>query len=133
MQRVNMVIFLGRYLVYNFQEFWAFYANIRGYSYFRNMGVVSQLRICRPPLPPIRSCYLDIWDAQCAKKMVGVKFYISSRLVAEGVQKGHFGGPNIQFWGPKYSTFYKSGQMCMADWNWSDAHFLQKGFFLCDF
>ena len=40
---------------------------------------LSQLRICRPPCPhSLRSSHLDIKDAQCAKKMIGVKFDITS-------------------------------------------------------
>ena len=38
--------------------------------------VISQLRICRLSL--LRSGYLGIKDAQCAKKMMGAKFHITS-------------------------------------------------------
>ena len=40
--------------------------------------------------PPHRSGNLDIKDAQCTKKMMGVKYHITSRLGATGVQKGRF-------------------------------------------
>ena len=46
-----------------------------------------------PPLPTRRSGHLDIEDAQFAKKMMGVKYYITSRL---GVQTHPNGASKIQ-------------------------------------
>ena len=68
---------------------------------------VSQLRICRPP--PLRSDHLDIKDAQYAELIMSVKLHITSYRV----------------WAlraPKNSIFFNSSQICMVDWNWSDAH-----------
>ena len=58
-------------------------------------SVVSKLRICRPPL---RSGYLDVKYAQCARKNDGCKvvYHIISRLGAADIQKGRFGRPKIQ-------------------------------------
>ena len=42
--------------------------------------VVSQLRLCRPP-PLLRKVHLDIKNADCVKKMMGVKFHITSYRV----------------------------------------------------
>ena len=54
--------------------------------------------------PSFRSGHLDIKDAQCAKKMIGVKLHITQR------SKG-------SFWAPTNSTFFKNGQICRAHWN----------------
>ena len=42
----------------------------------KEIGALSQLRLRTPP--PLRSDHLDIRDAQRAKKMMGVKFRITS-------------------------------------------------------
>ena len=62
--------------------------------------VVSQLRICRPPPPPLlRSSHLDIKDTQCAetKDVLKIAYHIISRFRVMGVQKGRYEHPKIQF------------------------------------
>ena len=36
---------------------------------------------------------------------------------------GRCGRSNGAFWAPKNSNYFKSGQICRVDWNWSDANF----------
>ena len=43
-----------------------------------NLMVVSQLRTCSPPSFPSLSDHFDIKYAQCAKKIMGLKFLITS-------------------------------------------------------
>ena len=61
-----------------------------------DISALSQLQICRPL--SLRSGHLDIKDAQSTKKndRRKISYHIISRLGATGVQKGHFGHPNIQ-------------------------------------
>ena len=70
-------------------DFWRDFANT-------NIGSV-------PTNGLLRSGHLDIKDEQCAKKMMGVKFYITSyRVWAPRASKRGV-------WAPKNSTFFRSG------------------------
>ena len=63
------------------------------------LGALSQLRIWRPPPPPLKGGHLDIKDTQCAENKDGrtISYHIISRLGAAGVQKGPSRRPKIQF------------------------------------
>ena len=54
------------------------------------------------PPPLLKSDYLDIKDAECAKKMMAVKYHIAF---------GRCGRPKLAFWTPKNSTSFKSVQL----------------------
>ena len=62
------------------------------------LGALSQLRIWRPPPPPLKGGHLDIKDTQCAENKNGrtISYHIISRLGAACVQKERFGRPEIQ-------------------------------------
>ena len=71
---------------------------------------MSQLRICRPNLLPLRRGHLDIKDAQCAENKDGRKIsYHISRLSTTDLKEA--------FWAPKNSIFFKCGQICRKYWN----------------
>ena len=52
--------------------------------------------------------HLDIKDAQCVKKMMGVKFYITSYRVW---------APQAPSGAPKIQLFSKVAKFCRVDWN----------------
>ena len=78
-------------------------------------GAHHQVCILFGPVPTtnlethqLRSGNLDIKYAQCAKKIMGVKFHMAF---------GRHGRPKGTFWAPKNSTFFKSGKIRRVDWN----------------
>ena len=76
------------------------------------------------PLSSLRSCHLDIKDAQCATKKLGVKYHFTSCRVwaLRSFKSGVLGSQQF--------NFFRIGQICRVDRNWFGAHFLLE-WFLC--
>ena len=74
----------------------------------RNFVVCFPTKDMQTPPLLLRSGHFDIKNAQCAKKMMGVKLYIISRLDAAGVQKGFFEET-------ENSTFFKNDQISRVE------------------
>ena len=109
-------------LLFNWKK-WAYNPEIYCYR-MKNVQQISfdQLftNYASAELPPFRSGHLDVKDAQCDKKMMGVKF---DPTLCRVRAPRH---PNAPNWCPKNATFFKSIQICLVIWNWSGTNFLEE-------
>ena len=76
-----------KWIILNYEQFFLFFLRLpciqftwhQGYGLFPNYGYAD-------PLLPLRSGHVDIRDGQCAKKMMSVKFHITSYRVWPKIQ-----------------------------------------------